>query len=331
MQDKKQKKFYKELSNIVPVNPKSINLELTNNCNLRCIFCLNSLHNFRKKGFMSDEIFYKLINEASEDTTIIICGIGEPTLHNKFDEYVTKLSDKFKNIFLVTNGHFENKRIRTILNSNITKVTFSLDFFDKDAYCSNKNGKIDKVIKNIESLLKLRGSRNMPILQINMLMEKGKEKQIKDCLLYFNAILGKDDFVYSRNVKSLSEQIKVETIDNYEDWLSLEKIKKIISKDVNTDKYFVENWCNFLGLEEPLSSRQVCRHPFIYAMVLYDGRVVFCCIDFNAKMIAGDLKFESLQEIWNGKKYNNFRSDMINFRFDAHPLCINCTEWYKQK
>ena len=45
-----------EASLLLPPLPKAINLEISNTCNLKCIFCINHHPNFRKKGFMPQEL-----------------------------------------------------------------------------------------------------------------------------------------------------------------------------------------------------------------------------------------------------------------------------------
>lgn len=311
--------------------PNSINLEITNICNLRCNFCLNPKSGFRRKGMMEDNLFHKIVDETPVETTIILCGVGEPTLHKKFDEYVKILSNKFNNIFLVTNGQFKSKKINTILNSNIKKITFSLDYFGQKNYYLNKKGDIQVVINNIESLLKKRSLNSKPIIQINMLSEKNKKDQIINAILFFNKMLGNDDFIYSRKIKSLCNQVSVNSIRNHDNWFALKEFKKDLSELVDTKKYLIEDWTNFLDIDTPPSRRLTCRHPFIYTMILYDGRTTFCCIDFNGLMISGNLNSQSLRQLWTGQTYSRFRQDMIDQKFSDAPLCVNCDEWYKQK
>lgn len=43
--------------------------------------------------------------------------------------------------------------------------------------------------------------------------------------------------------------------------------------------------------------------------VLWDGRVVPCCYDFDGKIVLGDLRRESVAKVWNGEKYERFRGD----------------------
>ena len=53
---------------------------------------------------MSEIFFNKLTNELPENTLITLCGIGEPTLHPQFLNFLKKLESKFNNFYLVTNG-----------------------------------------------------------------------------------------------------------------------------------------------------------------------------------------------------------------------------------
>tara|TARA_B110001454_G_scaffold106194_1_gene99946 strand:+ start:2893 stop:3117 length:225 start_codon:yes stop_codon:yes gene_type:complete len=62
-----------------------INVELTNVCSMDCDFC--SLSEItRKKGFMSDDVFYKTIDEiTSEKLTKLVLPflMGESLLHKQ--------------------------------------------------------------------------------------------------------------------------------------------------------------------------------------------------------------------------------------------------------
>jgi molybdenum cofactor biosynthesis enzyme MoaA len=308
--------------------PSAINLEFTNRCNLKCSFCLNNKPDFREHGEISQDLIDIIINELPKSTKIIICGIGEPTLHAQFDTFIDKLSLNFDEIELVTNGQFNKDIAKIICNTKIKKITFSLDYFDKEEYRKIKNGNLDKVIENI--LYVLNHKRVDSVIQINMLVEQNKINQIKNVISFLNKFMTCNDFIYSRNIKSLAGQVNVDTIKN-ENWLELENLKNTISKDVDVSKYRVENWIKFLNLDEAPKKRCACRHPNIYTMILWNGQLTFCCIDFNATMIAGDMNKNTIAEIWNGENYNEFRNDMKTFNFKNHELCKNCDEWYKQK
>jgi radical SAM protein with 4Fe4S-binding SPASM domain len=60
-------------------------------------------------------------------------------------------------------------------------------------------------------------------------------------------------------------------------------------------------------------------------VIAWDGRVVPCCYDFDASVTLGDLKKQSLREIWNGEAYVAMRTKELNGCNDK-SLCRNCNQ-----
>ena len=52
-----------------------------------------------------------------------------------------------------------------------------------------------------------------------------------------------------------------------------------------------------------------------------NGESAMCMEDYNNEIILGDTKSESLYDIWNGDKYNEFRKQHLN-----RAPGIKCTE-----
>lgn len=59
---------------------------------------------------------------------------------------------------------------------------------------------------------------------------------------------------------------------------------------------------------------------FIYV----SGEVTLCCWDSNERAVVGDLKKESLLDIWNGPKLNEYRKLLANGQRDKILLCSRC-------
>ena len=60
-------------------------------------------------------------------------------------------------------------------------------------------------------------------------------------------------------------------------------------------------------------------------MVHVDGEVTTCCLDEHLRNRLGNLREESLQRIWHGKKINEWRKAHIEGRFsESGPLCGEC-------
>ncbi|WPC41037.1 radical SAM protein [Clostridium sp. JS66] len=318
----------------VPIFPKAINLELTNQCNLNCKMCINGSKKFRKKGFMSNELINKVLEEVIENKKDVIngvdiCGIGEPLLHNETINVVNKLKYYDIRTIMNTNGVLLNKEnSKELLNSNIDKIMISLDSMNRETYKEVKGiDKFDSVIDNITNLLLLKKETNSKtIIQINMLNLGNNFDQIKDAVVYWNKFLNDDDVVYSREVKTLAGQV-----DDYRCTgnISLKEFKDNLSKQgVATNKFVVENWINILE-NINLNKKSPCRHLWNYTMILYNGDLSLCCIDFNGKLIVDNMKNKTIREIWNGKKYNDYRNIFINMNYDKLKLCFKCNEWYK--
>jgi len=60
-------------------------------------------------------------------------------------------------------------------------------------------------------------------------------------------------------------------------------------------------------------------------VITWDGLVVPCCFDKDALHRLGDLKKNDFPSIWQGKKYSEFRGDILRGR-DKIDICQNCTE-----
>jgi len=58
--------------------------------------------------------------------------------------------------------------------------------------------------------------------------------------------------------------------------------------------------------------------------VLWTGEVVPCCYDFNGTMVLGDLRKQTIEEIWHGRRYQAIRKAHATGDYRGWPLCINC-------
>ena len=72
-----------------------------------------------------------------------------------------------------------------------------------------------------------------------------------------------------------------------------------------------------------VSEVQVCPQPFYTMQINPDGKVV-PCYSVTYPAILGDCNKETLLEIWNGKKYRQFRKKMLTGTKNVCDLCANC-------
>jgi radical SAM protein with 4Fe4S-binding SPASM domain len=68
-----------------------------------------------------------------------------------------------------------------------------------------------------------------------------------------------------------------------------------------------------------------CSHLWESLVITWDGHVVPCCYDYDAKETLGDITRQSLWEIWNGEAYRGLRRKGLDGCNDS-PLCSGCTQ-----
>ena len=61
---------------------------------------------------------------------------------------------------------------------------------------------------------------------------------------------------------------------------------------------------------------------FNQMFILWDGKVVPCCMDYNAKMVLGDANKQHLKEIW--ESYEWMREKHRQEKWGEIPICKTC-------
>lgn len=114
--------------------PTVVNVEVTNNCNLRCRMCVQSAEFARAKGYMSFETYRGLVAHTPPESTLFFSGVGEPMLHPQFFEFLdyairTRGNDR---IAVTTNGTLITPETAAkIMRSGMKYIQVSMDGVDE--------------------------------------------------------------------------------------------------------------------------------------------------------------------------------------------------------
>lgn len=126
---------------------KKIYIEITNDCNLSCSFCIK---NKRIKKYMSFNDFKTVLNNIEGYTKYIYLHVlGEPLLHPNINEFIDYASKRYK-VNITTNGYLINN-IRE--NKNIRQINISLHSFS-DKYNISLEDYINNIFNVVEILKK---------------------------------------------------------------------------------------------------------------------------------------------------------------------------------
>lgn len=70
--------------------------------------------------------------------------------------------------------------------------------------------------------------------------------------------------------------------------------------------------------------------PWMSMSVLWDGRVVTCCMDSNGVQVIGDLNSQSVQDVWNGPVLAGVRDNFRKLDYGKYPVCLSC-DWVRRR
>lgn len=290
--------------------PLSISFEPTTSCNLRCPECPSGLRQFsRPKGMLDSKFFKQTIDSIHKDLMYLIFYFqGEPYLNKNFLEMVSYASSKGIYTATSTNAHYlTDEMAKKTIESGLDRLIISIDGTTQDVYQQyRRGGHLDKVIAGAKNIIKWRKELNSkkPFVFFQFLVVKPNEHQVDD-------------------IKKLGEEIGVDEVRfktaqiyDYEN-----DPNQLIPENKKFSRYFKDK----KGETKPKNKLENhCWKLWHANVITWDGLVVPCCFDKDATHKLGDLKENSMQEIWQNKNYKEFRKQLMQSRKNI-DICANCS------
>lgn len=293
--------------------PISVSIEPTTSCNLRCPECPSGLRSFtRPTGMLDQSLFRSVIDQLAPTLSYLVFYFqGEPFLNPGFLDMVKYASQRGIYTATSTNAHFlNNETALATVNSSLDRLIISIDGTTQETYQSYRvGGSLERVVE---------GTRNI--------MRWKKELKSKTPHIIFQFLVVRPNEHQVPEVHSLAKSLGVDHVElktaqiyDYENGSDLIPVQERYSRyrRLKDGRYEIKNQL----LNE-------CWKMWHSCVVTWDGKVVPCCFDKDAHFVLGDLNHSTFNEIWNGKKYNEFRHSLIRSRSEIE-ICRNCTEGTK--
>lgn len=290
--------------------PVFISVEPTTSCNLRCPQCPSGLREFtRPTGMLQPAFFEKLINQVKNHLhSLTFYFQGEPYLNPEFLKMVA-IANKH-NIYTITstNAHYLSELVakQTVL-SGLDKLIISMDGISQEVYEQYRiGGKLDVVIEGTKEILKQKKllRSHTPHVVWQFVVFKPNQHQIEGVKR-----LGKELGV---------DEVKIKTAQIYD----FENGNDLIPDSAEYSRYAKDSTGKYKIKNKLLNQ---CWRMWQGCVITWDGKLVPCCFDKDAKYKLGDLKTDSFQNIWNSPEYNQFRQSILKSR-NKIDICTNCTE-----
>jgi len=77
---------------------------------------------------------------------------------------------------------------------------------------------------------------------------------------------------------------------------------------------------------QPIKEVLVCPYIFYSFSINSDGTASLCFLDWARKLIIGDVKKESVKDIWNGGVLLTYQEHFLLKRRKGHPICRDCSQ-----
>jgi radical SAM protein with 4Fe4S-binding SPASM domain len=57
----------------------------------------------------------------------------------------------------------------------------------------------------------------------------------------------------------------------------------------------------------------------------YNGDVLLCCMDWRRQVVLGNVRRQTLREVWHGERYREYRRLQAQHRSHDLDLCRDCS------
>lgn len=298
---------YIRRNSILSYKPTKLWIETTNVCNLRCRLCPNKDIPKEQKGFMDWELYKNIIDQSYNYLhEIYLFHRGESLLHPRIIDMIKYANSKNIKTVLHTNATVLNENLSTeLIDAKLDFISFSFDGYDKGMYESNRiPAKYEKTLSKIIELLKLK-------------------KEMKT------------DIPYTR--------IQVMEYTNGYDKEKLKKQKELFLKNFEglpVNEWVVRiphNWGGSISLLENVDELKKIGFKYVpcpflwYSLtIFYDGKVVPCPQDWFGKISIGDVRENSLVDIFNSEKLINLRETISNGDIENIEPCNTCDRVWRK-
>ncbi|MCX8189013.1 MAG: radical SAM protein [Nitrososphaeria archaeon] len=158
--------------------PRGIQVEVTNRCNFKCVYCLRNFWNIKIQD-MPLALFKKLSNSFSEMETVVLYGLGEPLTHPDFVEMVRLARSSIKKdgvISFSTNGSLLDVKLaeKLIKDIGVNLISFSFDTIETLALERLRVGaESHMILENLKEVSRLKKFSKFPFtLSIEVVLMK---------------------------------------------------------------------------------------------------------------------------------------------------------------
>jgi len=288
----------------VPSFPKTVVIETQSGCNGGCIFCsYPQLKDKLPRGRMSDELFEKVARECSVQGAVpahrpverfILCLDNEPLLDAKLAARFALLKqycpESARN--LTTNASLLSlEKVEQLIGSGLVNELFlSVNGNSKEVYEQVMALPYEQVMRNLEALCAWLRQHPGVKERLRVRINTVRLKQVAPEIPAMRKRWGAEGF-----------ELHVISMDSRGNQLDLKAVP-----------------------HEAMKPNTSCRRLFHTMVFTWEGEAVLCCVDYRRAVKLGNVREQTVYEIWNGTRATQLRKEYLARDLSHLRICATC-------
>jgi MoaA/NifB/PqqE/SkfB family radical SAM enzyme len=302
--------------------PRSLYLETTNRCDSKCQTCIRTFETLEPPADLTLERVQAIVAQFPVLDRVVLHGIGEPLLNPQIFDIVTYLKTRVASVLFNSDGiSLTSARAARLVESGLDEYRVSVDAATAATYRRLRGvDRFERVRTNVARLVGLQRQlgRTTPRVSLWFTATRANIDELPG-FVQLAADLGVGEVYVQRLVfNGLGLATEANALHGR---LRARELERLSEAEALATRRGIAMRAS--GLNTPLASLQVnddarpwsgCQRPWTLAYVTANGNVLPCCVspwvarDY-AGLILGNAFDERFEKIWDGARYQQFRTD----------------------
>lgn len=289
--------------------PLHLDVESTNQCNLRCPMCQSvramdaGSPAFNTMGFMEWDLFRKVIDDISDENGGLVPAIklscrGEPLLHKEIVRMIQYAKQRgILEVALNTNGVLLTPELsEQILDAGLDCLLLSFDAATRETYEKIRVGAdYDEVLANIREFARIR-----------------EKKSAYQTMIRAGMVV--------TDVNRHETKAFTELFCNFADVVNFNKESRDLVP-VDDDHVYDER----TGVTRNVKEHDfACSMPWQRMRIYWDGTIGLCCNDYWGAASQFTVKENSVEELWHRPQLHHYREAHQSGKWWSVKPCRTC-------
>ncbi|TFF21816.1 radical SAM protein [Jiella endophytica] len=295
------------LETVIPLEtPFVVFVDPASACNFQCSFCPTGHRDMirdtgRYQGAMKFDLFTKIVDDLGEFGQPIkvlrLYKDGEPFLNKRLADMIryAKESGHVDYIDTTTNGTFITpERLGPVIEAGLDKINISVDGMTRDQYrrFTKTDFDFDGFVANVRWLYANKGDCEVVVKIPGELITDAQRQE------FYDTFGDHCDRIFIENFAPCWPEFDIEAHTGV-------KIQGGI-------------------YQQEVGDTDTCPYIFYGYSVNADGLVSSCFLDWERKLVIGDVRRQSMKEIWTSDKMNALRLQHLQGRRCENGVCGGC-------